>query len=174
MKSPKLTLRPTRDEDEPFLRQLKQEEDVERLFLDHWAPDQEDLKEKVIESQFKAHERYYNKDINWDNKPCVIEMNGTPIGRMTVCQNAEEIRLADIVISKNFRGMGIGEAMIEANKQEARASKRPIRLHVDRLNPALAFYERMGFRLIEDRESHFFMEWVPENMQGNTLYFPGK
>ncbi len=169
-----LTLRPARDDDEPFLRSLKAEEDSERLFLDDWHPDREKEKQKIIGLQFAAHERYYTKDINWDHKRCVIEMNGAPVGRLTVCQNSEEIRIADIVISRHFRGMGIGEAMIEANKHESRQSKRPIRLHVERFNPAFQYYERMGFRLIEDRGSHFFMEWVPETMIGRALYFPGQ
>ena len=39
---------------------------------------------------------------------------------------------------------------------------------------AITFYEHMGFRLLEDRITHYFMEWVPPSMQGTKLYFPGQ
>jgi hypothetical protein len=32
-------------------------------------------------------------------------------------------------------------------------------IHVERLNPAVRLYERLGFRQIEDKGVYLFMEW---------------
>jgi hypothetical protein len=34
-------------------------------------------------------------------------------------------------------------------------------MHVERFNPALRLYERLGFRLVEDRGVYLFLEWQP-------------
>ena len=43
---------------------------------------------------------------------------------------------------------------------EAAAAGKPLRIHVERFNPALRLYERLGFRQIEDRGVYLFMEWT--------------
>jgi hypothetical protein len=35
-----------------------------------------------------------------------------------------------------------------------------LRIHVERFNPALRLYERLGFRPIEDKGVYLFMEWT--------------
>jgi len=42
---------------------------------------------------------------------------------------------------------------------------RLLRIHVERFNPALRLYERLGFRQIDDRGVYLFMEWVNDNSQ---------
>jgi hypothetical protein len=36
----------------------------------------------------------------------------------------------------------------------------PLRIHVEKFNPALRWYERLGFRQIEDKGVYLFMEWT--------------
>ncbi len=43
--------------------------------------------------------------------------------------------------------------------EAARASK-PVRIHVEKLNPALRFYERLGFTRIADKGVYWFLEWT--------------
>ena len=47
--------------------------------------------------------------------------------------------------------------------QNAQFSERqfgkPLRIHVERFNPARRLYERLGFRQIEDRGVYLFMQW---------------
>jgi hypothetical protein len=42
---------------------------------------------------------------------------------------------------------------------------RLLRIHVERFNPALRLYERLGFRQIDDRGVYLFMEWRDDNAQ---------
>ena len=38
---------------------------------------------------------------------------------------------------------------------------KPLRIHVERMNPALGLYERLGFEQVEDRGVYWLMEWQP-------------
>jgi ribosomal protein S18 acetylase RimI-like enzyme len=42
-------------------------------------------------------------------------------------------------------------ALVRALQAEAAASRKPLRIHVERFNPALRLYERLGFKQIADR-----------------------
>ena len=50
-------------------------------------------------------------------------------------------------------------------QSEAVAAGKPLRIHVERFNPALRLYERLGFRQIDDRGVYLFMEWRDDNSQ---------
>lgn len=168
---PDILARPVRDEDEPFLKALREENLSEKLLLDYTTLEEEE-KRLLIGIQRTAQEKSLHS-ADWDKMQCLIEFRGEPAGVFWTFQDSEEILLADIVISSKFRNLGIGFAIIQSVQMESMQSKRPLRLHVEKENPAFHLYERMGFRPIEDRGFHLFMEWTPPNMQGKTLYFPG-
>ena len=42
---------------------------------------------------------------------------------------------------------------------EAAAVGKALTIHVERFNPALRLYERLGFRTIEDKGVYQLMEW---------------
>jgi hypothetical protein len=44
-------------------------------------------------------------------------------------------------------------------QSEVAAAGKPLRIHVERFNPTLRLYERLGFRQIDDRGAYLFMEW---------------
>lgn len=167
-----LKLRPVDADDEPFLRELRAQVDVERLGLQYWSPKDIPLARQIVDLQFKAHAAHYRTvKNNWDTKDCVIEFNGHRAGRFIVTQDSKVVHLADIAVHAAFRGMGIGHAVIEATKGECEQSKRYLRLHVDPTNPALQLYVSLGFKLIEEKAGSYLMEWVPASLQGKTMYF---
>jgi hypothetical protein len=43
--------------------------------------------------------------------------------------------------------------------QKPRPPGQPLRIHVERFNPALRLSERLGFTQIEDKGVYLFMEW---------------
>ena len=167
-----LTLRPKRDEDEPFLRELLAEVGAERLLFDTVDFDPEE-KTMLLDLQFAAHQQHYQQ-VDWEKSECIVEREGTAIGYFIILRDGEEIRLADIVIAALHRGMGVGFAVIQGLQTEAEKSKLPLRLHVDAFSTARGFYEKMGFRLLEDRGTHHFLEWIPSSMQGKRIYLPGQ
>ncbi len=169
----KLTSRPRRDDDLPFIEALHAEMDAERLLVDEAGFD-EKVTQDLLKTQSKARDAGH-ENADWDKKECVIEFNDDLVGSMVVYQDKEEIRLADLIISRSHRGLGVGYAIMSSIQQEAAASNRVLRLHVDKTNTdAIRFYEQSGFRLLEDRGRYWFVEWTPPDMTGKRLYFPGQ
>jgi ribosomal protein S18 acetylase RimI-like enzyme len=170
-----LKLRPVTPEDEPFLRELRAQVDIERLGMSRWSADSAELALKVLRQQFDAHRAHYKAvKSGWDTKDCIIELNQRPVGRFILTQDSRLVYLADIAVHPAFRGQGLGEAVIEATKNECLESKRVLHLHVDPTNPAGDFYLRLGFRPIERNPTHILMEWVPPSMMDKTrVYGPG-
>ena len=167
-----LKMRPVDPDDEPFLRELRVQVDAERLGLLKWSQDDLQLARQIVDLQFRAHSAHYQTvKNNWDTKDCVIEFNGRPVGRFIVTQDSKVVHLADIAVHSAFRGMGIGQAVIQATQAECEQSKRTLRLHVDPMNPALQLYVSLGFKLLENKGTVYLMEWVPPSLQGKTMYF---
>jgi ribosomal protein S18 acetylase RimI-like enzyme len=167
-----LKLRPTRPDDEPYLRELKAQLDSERLGIQYWGPGQEEMARKVIELQFRGHAAHYAKvKAGWETKDNIIELGGVPVGRFIVAGGKSELRLCDIAIDRAHRGMGLGKAILDSIKNECVRSHRPLHLHVDRLNNAFQFYVSQGFRVVEDKETHYFMEWNPNPESGRIFSF---
>ncbi len=168
-----LKLRPVRPEDEPFLRQLREQVDSERLGLQYWAPEQQEFARQIADMQFRAHSAHYRKvKANWDTKDCIIELDGQPVGRFIVTQGSREIYLADVSVDRAHRGKGLGHAVIDSVKAECVQSKRVLRLHVDLSNPALKFYASLGFRVIEQTSVNCQMEWVPPSISAPIHFSP--
>jgi ribosomal protein S18 acetylase RimI-like enzyme len=59
---------------------------------------------------------------------------------------------------------GIGTTLVRELQAEAQSASKPLRIHVERSNPALRLYERLGFGEIEDKGVYLFLEW-----QGSQL-----
>jgi ribosomal protein S18 acetylase RimI-like enzyme len=89
----------------------------------------------------------------------IIESNGGQIGRMYVDRSESDILLMDIALIPEFRGRGLGGQLMAALLAEAEAAKKAVRIHVERNNPALHLYERLKFRVLEDKGVHYMMEW---------------
>lgn len=171
-----LKLRPVDADDEPFLRELRAQVDVERLGLQCWSPEQAQLVQSLLDLQFRAHGAHYRRvKANEDTRDCIIELEGAPAGRFIVTQNGTEVYLSDIAVHRDHRGKGLGQAVIDATKAECVQSKRVLRLHVDPLNPVVQFYLNLGFRVVEAQPATYLMEWVPQTLADKAARFlPGK
>jgi ribosomal protein S18 acetylase RimI-like enzyme len=89
----------------------------------------------------------------------LILLDGQPVGRLYVARWSDEIRIVDIALLPAYCNRGLGTTLVRALQGEAAASGKPLRIHVERFNPALRLYERLGFRLVEDRGVYLFLEW---------------
>jgi ribosomal protein S18 acetylase RimI-like enzyme len=57
----------------------------------------------------------------------------------------EDIRIVDISLLPEFRGQGVGTALLGAVTQEAAKEHRSVSIHVEKFNPAQRLYRRLGF-----------------------------
>jgi ribosomal protein S18 acetylase RimI-like enzyme len=68
-----------------------------------------------------------------------------------------DLRVMDIALLPAWRGRGFGSQLMRALFQLADAEGRSVSIHVERNNPALALYRRLGFDLEEDRGVYLFL-----------------
>ncbi|HZN15159.1 MAG TPA: GNAT family N-acetyltransferase [Acidimicrobiales bacterium] len=115
---------------------------------------QSDLQSRSYAMQFPAAES------------SVIVRDGEPIGRLYVDRTATELRVLDIALLPEYRGCGIGGAIISTLLAEAAAENVPVRLHVARGNPARNLYLRLGFVDVEPGPMHDLLEWRVTRRQG--------
>lgn len=156
------SLRPERPDDAPFLSQLYASTRADEMNLVAWDERQ---KEEFLRMQFALQTLHYRQYFP-DAAFLIIELEAQPIGRLYVDRSPGQIVVMDIALVPEHRGSGIGGRLMQEILSEARDTQRPVRIHVERHNPALRFYERLQFRLIEDKGIHFYMEWVPEPATG--------
>jgi predicted GNAT family acetyltransferase len=55
--------------------------------------------------------------------------------------------------------VGIGTTILQGVLDEAIAAHKPVRIHVERFNPALTLYRRLGFVQIGEHGVYHMMEW---------------
>nr|WP_308700869.1 GNAT family N-acetyltransferase [Pseudoduganella guangdongensis] len=94
----------------------------------------------------------------------VIEADGAAVGRLVAAQQADGLLLVDIALLPEWRGRGIGSALLRGLQQQASAARLPLRLNVVLNNPAEALYRRLGFKETGLAGMHRAMEW--ENKMG--------
>lgn len=151
-------LRAATDDDIELLFRIYASTREEELASVDWLAEQ---KEAFLHQQFGAQHQQYHANYHstsWD----IIEVDGEPAGRLYVARWPAEIRIVDIALLPRFRALGIGSQLIAALLEEGRSSGRPVRIHVEMLNPALRMYERFGFRRIGENGVYHFMEWRPD------------
>lgn len=152
---PRITLRPIRDEDLPLLYRIYASTRQEELAAVDWTPEQ---KAAFLRMQFDAQHAHYQKHYRGAEFSLVL-CDGAPVGRLYVGRWREEIRLVDVALLPEHRGAGIGTRLLRRLFAEAEAAGKPVRIHVEQMNPALRLYERLGFRRIGDHGVYHLMEW---------------
>src|SRR5215472_6613305 len=91
----------------------------------------------------------------------IMLRDAVPVGRLSVARWQDEIRIVDIALLPPYRNAGIGTAILRDLLAEAAVAHKPVRIHVEKFNPALRLYERLGFVPIADKGVYLFMEWSP-------------
>jgi ribosomal protein S18 acetylase RimI-like enzyme len=91
----------------------------------------------------------------------VVCVDAVDAGSIIIFRGSNEVRLMDISLLPEYRGRGIGQALIGTLMSEASRLQSPLRLSVLRGNRAARLYERMGFVAKGGDAMYSEMEWVP-------------
>ncbi len=153
-----ISLRSVLPEDEPFLFRLYASTREVELESFGWS---EADKDAFLRLQFKAHQHHY-ATMSPEADRMIILRDGRPVGNLIVIRAQKEIRLAEIALHPEDRNGGIGSRLISDLMEEAKEMGLTLRLHVAKFNRAIRLYRRMGFTLIGDTGTHFFMERGPK------------
>jgi len=113
-----------------------------------------------LRTQYEAEQRDWQH--HHTGAEChVILREGEPVGRLYLARGDHEMRVMDITLLPEWRGQGIGTALIGELLDEARRTRRTVRAHVERTSPAVALYLRLGFLHAATRGTTLLMEWTP-------------
>ena len=156
--NPRVSLRPVTDADQEFLIGVYAGTRAAELAQVDWDQSQ---KEAFIRWQYEMQKQEYDArypDARYD----VILVDDVPAGRVWVGADDTQIRLLDIAVIPEFQNRGVGTHLLRQLMDEATRDNKPLRHMVFVLNEnAYRFYERLGFKTIEDAGGYLHMEWLP-------------
>jgi len=150
-----IVLRPITPEDDLFLAGLYASTRAAELLVTNWSDEEKAL---FCRMQFNAQTAHYRENYPGASFQ-VIERNGLAAGRLYVARWEKEIRIIDITLVPEHRGAGIGTKLLKELQAEAKAAEKPLTIHVERFNPAMQLYQRLGFQQVEDKGVYLLMEW---------------
>jgi GNAT superfamily N-acetyltransferase len=139
--------RPATSADEAFFAALYASTRTEELALSGWPePMQAAFLAQQAGAQYAHYRRYY-EDAEW----WVLERDGRAIGRLILARWPSQHRIVDIALVPQARGDGLGSAILAGVIAEAEAAGLPVSIHVEKTNPAMRLYRRLGFAPVEDK-----------------------
>ena len=93
----------------------------------------------------------------------IIRFNGTDVGFISTSNTPDTLKVDQIYILPEYQGRGIGAACMRGIIDDASREQKPVTLQVLRINTrATAFYERLGFTIVDENSTHFQMKRLPQ------------
>lgn len=150
--------RPIDEADLPFLAALYASTRAEEVAATGWPAE---IQRQFLAHQFEAQHRHYMAHYpgaEW----LVIEQAGEAIGRLYFEEWPSQIRIIDIALTPARRSGGIGGAILRDVLEQARGIAKAVSIHVEKTNPAMRLYRRLGFATVEDKGVYDLLEWRGE------------
>jgi ribosomal protein S18 acetylase RimI-like enzyme len=150
-----LRFRPIADADLPFLYRVYASTRAEELAPVPWSEAQ---KAAFLTMQFRAQHADYQRnypDADW----LVATRAGEPVGRLYVRRGERAHGVIDIAFLPEHRGQGLGTAVMRDLMDEAAKAGKALSIHVEKFNPAMHLYRRLGFQTVEDQGVYDLMRW---------------
>jgi ribosomal protein S18 acetylase RimI-like enzyme len=153
-----VTLRDAEPRDRDLLLRLYASTRRLELAAVPWTPEQ---KAAFVEQQFSAQDLHYHKEFP-GAQFSVIQHQGCDAGRVYITRE-HGIHMLDLTVLAEYRGRGIGGAVVRRLQQEARQQGSALTVYVEVFNPALPWFEKRGFRAQQQNEPaiHVLMKWMP-------------
>lgn len=151
-----LTFRRIADADLPFLARVYASTRAEELAATTMTDAQ---KAAFLDAQFQlqhAHYQKYYPQADW----LVTMRGGEDTGRLYLERWPSQHRIIDIAFLPQHRGQGSGEALLRDLMDEAASAAKDVSIHVEKDNPAMRLYRRLGFVTEEDKGVYDLMRWT--------------
>ena len=156
-----IDLRPETAADRPFLLELYASTRWAELRAAPWTDVQ---KRAFLDMQFQAQATHYRatyENARWD----VVTVNGATAGRLYLCCMPGQLRIVDISLQPEYHGLGIGTYLMRSLIASAATEGLRLSVHVEQANPALRWYERLGFEVVDVRTPYLYMERPPSALE---------
>lgn len=151
-----VTLRPMKDADIDFVRKVYASTRMDELLQTGWSQRQID---DFLLMQFEAQHQFYTEQFTKASFG-IVECDGKNAGRLYLDYRDDEIRIIDIALLPEFRGKGLGTRLLNDVILDAQEKQLSVRIHVEKNNPALTLYQRLGFKKIGDKGVYWLMEKI--------------
>ena len=152
-----VVVRPMTGDDMEFLAQLYRSTREDELAITGWSEEQ---KQSFIDMQFRAQHAHYQKQYPaalW----LILERAGQPVGRLYLERWSSQHRIIDIALVPPARGHGLGGAILLDLHDEAASAGKAVSIHVEKVNPAMTLYRRLGYETVEDKGVYDLLVWTP-------------
>lgn len=150
-----LGLRPVATDDMPLLERIYASTRTAELAQTDW-----DDARKAAFLSFQFHAQHQHYGIHYaDAERFVIEQDGKVVGRLYLHWRHDELRIVDITLLPEHRGAGIGGTLLRALCALAQSHTLNVSIHVEKMNPAMALYRRLGFIRVGEHGVYDLMRW---------------
>jgi GNAT superfamily N-acetyltransferase len=141
--------------DLPFLYRVYASTRSEELAPVPWSEAQ---KAAFLTMQFRAQHTEYQRNYPGTDWLLVLRA-GEPVGRLYLYRGDIEHCVIDIALLPEHRGHGLGAAIMRDLMDEAGRAGKRLAIHVEKFNPAMRLYRRLGFQTVEDKGVYDLMHW---------------
>ena len=151
-----LAFRPITDADLPFLARVYASTRAGELAVTPWTDAQ---KAEFLDMQFQAQHTHYQRhypEADW----LVTMRGGEEIGRLYIGRWPTQHSIIDIAFLPAHRGHGLGAALLRDLMDEAATAGKAVTIHVEKYNPAIRLYRRLGFKTEQDQGVYDLMRWT--------------
>ena len=156
-----IDLRAVDASDEDFLYSVYASTRADEMARVDWSTEQQ---EAFLRMQCRAQTQFYVENYPGAEFQVIVR-NEQSIGRLYIHKRENEIRIMDIALLPDYRNSGIGSSLLGDILKQGKNLNLPVTIHVEKFNPALRLYQRLGFRPKEDKGVYLLMEWSPANKE---------
>ena len=152
-----LAVRPMTDDDLPFVAALYASTREEEVAQTGWPAEQQ---RAFLAQQHEAQHRHYRThypETDW----LIVELGGEAIGRLYLAEWERAFSVIDISLVPAARGRGYGGALLTDILAAADAAGKDVTIYVEKHNPALRLYLRLGFGPVKDEGVYLELERKP-------------
>ena len=151
---PRISLRPVAEADQPFLLQLYASVREEELKPTNWSATQ---KADFIAMQFAAQHHAYSRYPAAEFFLILVQQQAA--GRIYLQHLTNTVHIIDISLLADARAQGVGTALLQSVCALAHSAGKAVQIHVEKFNPALRLYQRLGFLPLEDKGVYLLLSW---------------
>jgi GNAT superfamily N-acetyltransferase len=150
-----LTFRPIADDDMGFLA-LVYASTRKQEFAATSMTDMQ--KAALLLLEFRAQHAHFRK--HYPQADLLVVMGGGEhIGRLYIERWPTRHGIIDIALLPQYRRHGAGEVILRDLMDEAAACGKDVSILVEKFNPAMRLYQRLGFVAAEDKGVYDLMRW---------------
>ena len=120
----------------------------------------------VAETWGKWDEEYQRRRFDKEFDPPkgeIVVVAGDDVGFLNVVRATDSIYIELLEVAREYQRHGIGTSIVSDLLREAVDLNIPVNLRVLRVNRARRLYERLGFSVTGEDDTHFLMECRPNS-----------